>query len=237
LCGRVIQASPPLRLAITDLVEISHADAGAVTPRFNGAPGQQFLIIRENHETGKRSLDLIKWGLIPHWCKDAKGGRKPINAKAETVHQLPSFRDAFRRRRAILPIDGFFEWRAIGSGKQPYAIAMANGSPFGLAAIWENWKDPTTGEWVRTFAVITVPANELVSQIHDRMPAILRPEDYSRWLGSDADVRDLIISYPAALMRIWPISSRVNSPKHDDPSVLDELVAQHTGSGAHPFGR
>jgi hypothetical protein len=96
---------------------------------------------------------------------------------------LPTFREAYRKRRCILPVDGFSEWRASKAGKQPYAIAMKDGSPFGIAGIWENWKDSATGEWVRTFAVITVPANDLVTQIHDRMPAILKPEGYVRWLS------------------------------------------------------
>ena len=109
----------------------------------------------------ERSLDLIKWGLIPYWCKDPKGGRKPINAKAESVATLPMFREAYARRRCIVPVDGFFEWRAIkgARAKQPYAIAMKDGSPFGLAGLWENWRNPNTGEWERTFAIITVPSN------------------------------------------------------------------------------
>jgi putative SOS response-associated peptidase YedK len=105
------------------------------------------------------------------------GGRKPINAKCETVATLPTFRDAYRLRRCILPVDGFYEWKAIKGqrAKQPYAIAMKDGSPFGIAGLWENWKDPASGEWIRTFAVITTDANELVAEIHDRMPTILAP--------------------------------------------------------------
>jgi putative SOS response-associated peptidase YedK len=136
----------------------------------------------------------------------------------------------YARRRCILPVDGFFEWKAIKGtkAKQPFAIAMHDGSPFGIAGIWENWKDPA-GEWQRTFAVITVPSNELVAQIHDRMPAILRPQRYDRWLGDDPDPRDLLQSYPAELMCMWPISTRVNKPENDDPSILDpiEALAEH----------
>jgi putative SOS response-associated peptidase YedK len=116
----------------------------------------------------------------------AKPKPAPINVKAETVAKLPMFRDAYRRRRCILPIDAFFEWKAVlGSKvKQPFAIAMADRSPFGLAGLWENWKDPATGEWVRTFRVLTTSANELVRPIHDGMPVILRPADQERWRGS-----------------------------------------------------
>jgi putative SOS response-associated peptidase YedK len=151
-------------------------------------------------------------GLIPYWCKDPAGGRKPINAKCETVRTLPTFRDAYRLRRCILPVDGFYEWKAIKGqrAKQPYAIAMKDGSPFGIAALWENWKDPASGEWIRTFAVITTDANELVADIHDRMPAILPPEGYTRWLSDEPDPRDLMRPFSTGLMRMWRISTRVN---------------------------
>jgi putative SOS response-associated peptidase YedK len=173
MCGRVIQSSGPLRLAIMEGLNVSDGRMGNVPPRYNAAPSQELLVIRDNHKTGKRSLDLIRWGLIPHWCQDAKGGRRRINAKAESVSSLPMFRDAYALRRCI--VDGFFEWRAIRAAraKQPYAIAMKDGSPFGLAGLWENWKNPNTGEWERTVAIMTVPSNGLVAQIHNRMPAIL----------------------------------------------------------------
>jgi putative SOS response-associated peptidase YedK len=126
------------------------------------------------------------------------------------VRDLPTFRDAYRRRRCIVPVDGFFEWKAIKGqkAKQPYAIAMKDGAPFGIAGIWENWKEPGSGEWIRTFAIITTDANELVADIHDRMPVILAPVDYARWLGEEPDPRDLMRPFPADLMRIWPISTR-----------------------------
>ena len=223
MCGRVIQSSGPLRLAIVEGLDVSVSRMGNVRPRYNGAPGQELLVVRENHKTGERSLNLIKWGLIPHWCKDPKGGRWPINAKAESVSRLLTFRDAYAQRRCIVPVDGFFEWRATkgARAKQPYAIAMKDGSPFGLAGLWENWRNPNTGEWERTFAIITVPSNTLVGQIHDRMPAILEPLSYDRWLGPETDPRDLLITYPSEPMTMWPISTRVNAPANDDPSLLD----------------
>ena len=226
MCGRVTQARGPLEYRLVDGLDVRDSRLSNYPRRWNGAPSQEFQVIRQNHYTGERSIDLLKWGLIPYWCSDPKGGRKPINAKAETVASLPTFRDAYARRRCILPVDGFFEWRAAHGGKQPYAIAMKDGSPFGIAGIWENWKDPTTGEWTRTFAVITVPANDLVAQIHDRMPAILKPDGYDRWLGMEPDPRDLLISFPAEQMRMWPISKRVNTPKNDDPSLLDEVAEE-----------
>jgi putative SOS response-associated peptidase YedK len=124
----------------------------------------------------------------------------------------------------------FFEWKAIKGqkAKQPYAIAMSDGSPFGIAGLWENWKEPASGEWIRTFAIITTDANEMVADIHDRMPAILLRDGYARWLSDEPDPRDLMRPFPAGLMRMWPISTRVNKPENDDPSIVEpiELAAQ-----------
>jgi putative SOS response-associated peptidase YedK len=129
------------------------------------------------------------------------------------------------RFRVLATGDGFYEWKAIKGekAKQPYAIAMKDGQPFGIGGLWENWKDPASGEWIRTFAVITTDANELVAEIHDRMPLILAPDDYTRWLSDEFDPRDLLRQFPAAPMRIWPISTRVNKPENDDPSILEPI--------------
>jgi putative SOS response-associated peptidase YedK len=227
MCGRVIQSSAPLRLATIDDLEVSESRMANVRPRYNAAPSQELLVIRENHKTWERSLDLISWGLIPHYCKDPQGGRKPINAKAETIAKLPTFRDAYAQRRCIVPVDGFFQWRAItGVAKQPYAIAMKDGSPFGLAGIWENWLNPNTGAWERTFAIITVP------EIHNRMPAILEPKNYERWLGLEPDPHDLLITYPSEPMTMWPISKRVNSPDNDDAALLELFEGSLAGKSA-----
>jgi len=223
MCGRVIQSSGRLRYGIVEGMDMRDSRAHNYPPRWNAAPGQELLVIRCNHETGVVSLDPLRWGLIPHWCQDPKGGHKPINAKCETVNRLPMFKDAYRRRRCILPVDGFFEWKAIKGQrtKHPYAIAMKDGEPFGIGGLWENWKDPTLGEWIRTFVVITTDANELVAQIHDRMPLILTSSDYKRWLSDEPDPRDLLRPFPAEPMRMWPISTRVNKPENDDPSILE----------------
>src|SRR5947209_4447732 len=172
-----------------------------------------------------------RWGRIPHGCGDEAGGRKPINAKAETVARLPTFRDAYGRRRCIVPVDGFFEWHSKegGRSRRPYAVAMRDGSPFGIGGLWENWKSPVTGQWVRTFCIITTPANVMVSRIHDRMPLILARADLDRWLGPEQNSAELLRSYPSADMKMWPISTRVNSPDNDDPSIL-EPAAEKAGA-------
>ena len=132
-------------------------------------------MIRQNHETGERSLDLLKWGLVPSWSSDPKGGLKPINTMAETVRSKPMFRDAYRKRRCIVPVEGFFEWQATKGGKQLYAIAMKNRGAVRSCRPLGELEDPASGDWVRTFTIVTVPSNELIARIHDRMPAILRP--------------------------------------------------------------
>jgi putative SOS response-associated peptidase YedK len=223
MCGRVIQSSGPLKYAIVEGLDVRDSRLTNYPRRWNGAPSQEFLVIRQNHKRGERSLDLLRWGLIPSWCTDPKGGRKPINAKSETVARLPTFRDAYGSRRCILPVDGFYEWLATKHGKQPYAIAMKDRSPFGIAALWENWKDPATSQWVRTFVVLTAPANDLVARIHDRMPAILKPADYARWLSLEPDPHDLLVPFPSEPMTMWPISTRVNSPNNDDEHLLEPV--------------
>src|SRR5215475_7678455 len=199
MCGRVIQSSGPLRYAIVDGMNVREG-LHNYPPRWNAAPSQELLVIRRNHATGELSLDPLRWGLISYWCQDPTRGRKPINAKSETVDRLPTFRDAYRKRRCIVPVDGFFEWKAIKGqrAKQPYAIAMKDGAPFGIAGI----------------------SNELVADIHNRMPVILTPADYARWLGEEPDPRDLMRPFPAEQMRMWPISTRVNKPENDDPSIV-----------------
>jgi putative SOS response-associated peptidase YedK len=225
MCGRVIQSGGPVRYAIVDGMNVRDSRVHNYPPRWNAAQSQDLLVIRRNHQTGEVSLEPLRWGLIPYWCQDPKGGRKPINAKCETVRNLPTFRDAYRRRRCIVPVDGFFEWKAIKGqkAKQPYAIAMKDGSPFGLGGLWENWKEPASGEWIRTFAVITTDANELVAEIHDRMPLILAPGDYARWLSDEPDPREVMRPFPADSMRMWPISTRVNKPDNDDPSIVEPI--------------
>jgi putative SOS response-associated peptidase YedK len=167
--------------------------------------------------------------LIPRWCNDPSSGRKPINAKCETVRTLPTFRDAYRLRRCVVAGGRVIRVESYqGAEGEAAAIAMKDGKPFGIGGIWENWKDPASGEWIRTFAIITTDADALVADIHERMPLILASEDYSRWLGEEPGAAGLMRPFPADLMRMWPISTRVNNPENDDASILEPVeLATH----------
>ena len=189
---------------------------------WNIAPSQDVLAIRYNPKTRQRSLDALRWGLIPYWAKDPKIAYRTINARAESVDTAPSYREAFKKRRCLIPADGFYEWKKVVGGKIPYAIGMKDDSPFVFAGLWEGWKDPATDEWLRTCTIITGEPNELVARIHTRMPVILPEEDHAKWLGEaeDGDLKVLLKPFPADRMRVWEISPRVNSPENNDRSVL-----------------
>jgi putative SOS response-associated peptidase YedK len=152
------------------------------------APTDLFPVVRYDRRAGERSLGLLRWGLIPHWAKDINVGFANINAKAEAIENRPAFRDAFERRRCIVPVDNFYEWKKTGTGKQPYAIALADRGLMALAGLGENWHSPAD-EWIRTFAIITTPPNELCAELHYRMPAVLKPEMWPAWLGDDNPVQ------------------------------------------------
>jgi putative SOS response-associated peptidase YedK len=227
MCGRITQKSSPSVLALA--VVLGTPDdprVDAAKPRFNGAPSQELLVIRQHPQTREYKLDYLRWGLIPHWIKETNPKVRPINATAERVASAPMFRAAYAKRRCIVPVDNFFEWKAVigRSAKQPYAIGMQTGEPFAIAGIWESWTDPGTGERVRTFCIITTTANALVATIHTRMPVILPPAAYARWLANiEPDPRDLLVPFAAEAMRMWPISTRVNKPENDDEEVLTPM--------------
>ena len=221
MCGRVVQSKDPTTYG--RLLQPSGGGGVPNTPpHYNGAPGQDYLVGRYNPLTGERTVDVLRWGLIPSWAKDRKIAWKFINARSETVRTTTAFKAAYKKRRCLLPVDGFFEWKKVGKEKRPYLIGMANGEPFTLAALWENWKDPETSAWVRTFTILTTEANELVATLHDRMPVILAPDDRERWL-TDPDPVDLMRPYPADLMTMWPVSPEVNSVKNDRPKLLERI--------------
>lgn len=221
MCGRFTSLlSPELLAAIYNVPAPS-----AIHPRYNIAPTQELLTVRQRSE-GERILSTVKWGLVPHWAKDASAGSRMINARCETIHEKPSFRQAIRSRRCIVPASGFFEWLATPSGKIPHYITMRDNSPFSFAGIWDSWRSEN-GEDLETCAILTTGANSLMAQIHDRMPVILHSGEFDLWL--DRTVTDplslqrLYQPYPADLMQSWQVSTIVNSPTHDSPECLQPL--------------
>ena len=178
MCGRVIQARDPTLYTHVVGGEPERATRPEHPAALQRAPGQDYLVGRLHPKTGERTLDVLRWGLIPSWAKDRKVAWKFINARAESVATTGAFKTAYARRRCLVPVDGFYEWRTVGKVKQPYAIGMADGQPFPLAGLWENWKDPDSGEWTRTFTIVTTSANDPVAKLHDRMPVVIAEQDW-----------------------------------------------------------
>jgi putative SOS response-associated peptidase YedK len=224
MCGRFTQASEPK--AIAELFGLPIEAVPPYRPRYNLAPTQPALVLRRHPHSGEKELTFLTWGLVPSWAKDPGIGNRLINARAETLAQKPAFRAAFRRRRCLIPADGFYEWRQAGKSKQPVFITRKDGEPLALAGLWEHWEAPD-GSVIESFAIITTEPNELVRPIHDRMPAILPEDAFALWLAPDADLADLQsllqTPYPAALLHAWPVSSMVNSPANDDASLIEPL--------------
>jgi len=171
----------------------------------------------------------LRWGLIPYWAKDINVGFANINAKAEGIESKPAFRKAFERRRCLVPVDNFYEWKKTGTGKQPYAIALADRGIMALAGLWENWHSPA-GDWIRSFAIITTQPNELCAGLHNRMPVVLKPEAWPAWLGEEpatvGDLKALLAPYPSDDMICWPISTRVGNVKNNDPTLIEPIAAR-----------
>jgi len=218
MCGRFVTIIPYEELKqIFDLVE-SHT---RTEPRYNVAPTQQVSVVRS---TGEHNvLAPMRWGLIPSWSKDASIANHTINARCETVAEKPSFRHAIKRNRCIIPISGFYEWAHSGGKKTPYYIHLSDCTPMSLAGIWEHWKSPE-GEELETCSILTTTANSLVQSLHDRMPVILKPSDYSHWLNTDMHDQQQLIHlyqpYPAEGMSLYEVSNLVNNPRFDSPACI-----------------
>ena len=189
--------------------------------RYNIAPSQQVAIVRI--EGGMRTLEGVRWGLIPSWAKDAKIGNTGINARAETLAEKPMFREALARRRCIVAADGFYEWKKTVTGRVPMHIALKSGGLFGFAGLWEQWKDPL-GETVHSCTIVTTAANELMRDIHDRMPAILRRENEADWLSAPPDdvpyLLQLLKPYPAEEMVAQAVGTAVNSVRSEGEGLV-----------------
>lgn len=223
MCGRFARRSTQQVLA--DWFGVDLEEMPWFAPSYNAAPQSTQPVVRLNADTGKREFALMRWGLVPYWAKDAKVGYSTINARAEEVANKPLYREAFKRRRCLIPSDAFYEWQQTGTKtKQPFAFALASGEPYAFAGLWERWR-PKEGEPLETFTILTTDPNELAERVHDRMPVILAPKDYDRWMEPGDPVRpplDLLRPYPAEKMRAWTVSERVGNTRNDDPDLLNE---------------
>jgi putative SOS response-associated peptidase YedK len=190
--------------------------------RYNIAPTQMIEAVVE--QKAERILTQLKWGLIPSWAKDDSLAGKMINARAETIAEKPSFKNAFKSRRCIIPASGFYEWQKTSAGKQPFYFYLKDESPFGLAGLYENWLDKQTGELVETCTIITTEANEVLEPVHERMPVILKAKDYDFWLDEkvkDIDrLQSLLVPYPAEEMESHKVGKGVNIPDNNSPELI-----------------
>ena len=202
-----------------------------VQPTWNMAPTRDAPVVRLHPETKQRHLDLLRWGLVPHWARDPKAVRQPINARAETLTTSPMFRDAAARRRCLVPADAFYEWQAVDGAKLPWAIARADGAPLVFAGLWEGWRG-ADGTVMRTFTIVTTQANATLRSLHERMPVILEEADWPLWLGEadgevPADAQGDAISLlrpSSAELRTWRVGTAVNNVRNDSAALLEPVA-------------
>lgn len=227
MCGRYYLKSPPADVAAQFGVDLRDN----FPPRYNISPTQPVAVIRSNGR-GRREYALARWGFVPAWAKgdylERLAARPLINARAETAAEKPTFRAAFRRRRCLIPANGFYEWKTESGDKQPYAVRRAGAPLFAFAGLWETATDPDGGE-IDTTAILTVAAGPDLKTIHGREPAIIAPDRYARWLEADerdaGALADLLVPAAAGCWRVFAVSRAVNSPRHDGPELIAPLAA------------
>jgi len=215
MCGRFAFYSP------TEATAALFGVSGSldVKPRYNIAPTQYIAAIR-NDEDAQAELTSFRWGLVPSWARDPSIGSRMINARAETVAEKPSFRSAYRKRRCLILADGFYEWHTEGGVKIPYFISLASSEPFAFAGLWEHWQCKETGETLETTTIVTTAANDYLSQLHQRMPVVLQPDNAPRWLGGDMElIEEAAINAP--VFQAWPVDRKVNNARNESPDLND----------------
>ena len=219
MCGRFASLLPPEALARLFATTNVLPNVAAT---WNLAPSQDAPVVRRQPETGERHLDLLRWGLLPHFTRDPGTARRPINARAETVATSAMFRSAFAARRCLVPAAAFYEWRQ--AGREPHAIARADGETMALAGLWEGFRWPD-GRVERTFVIVTTAANATLAALHDRMPVVLEATDWPLWLGeTEGDAATLLRPAGESVLRAWPVSRQVNSPRNNGPDLLRPLA-------------
>ena len=214
MCGRFAFYSPAEAAAALFGV----TDALPVEPRYNIAPTQYIAAIRPD-EQEERELVMLRWGLVPFWAKDPSIGNRMINARAETVAEKPAYRAAYRHRRCIVLADGFYEWQRDGDSKVPFFISTANGQPFAMAGLWENWSDKESGDQLQTVTLITTSANEFMAPLHHRMPFVLEPGTAGEWLADATGLLDDIAAITPPL-QAWPVDRRVNNARNEGEELI-----------------
>lgn len=230
MCGRYGRRADKQRIA--DWMQTHNTDVfddSYLAPSFNVAPQSLQPVVRLESETGQRELTTMRWGLIPFWAKDSKIAYSTINAKAETIATSPVFREAMKRRRCLVPADFFYEWKKLDAkNKQPYAIAMKDGSLFAFAGLWERWKDRSDGRELESFTIITTEPNELTQSLHNRMPVIVKPSDYGRWLdpgNAEQPPVDLLRPFDAEKMTAWKVGPDVGNVRNNRPDLCEPFAS------------
>jgi putative SOS response-associated peptidase YedK len=223
VCGRFTQQRPTSELAEIFAAEDLVDDPGG---HYNVAPTDNAAVVVERGD--RRAITSYRWGLIPHWATDARIAGRTFNARAETVGSMPAFRDAFRRRRCLVPVDSFYEWRREGTVRQPYRIVREDGLPLALAGLWAGWRDVATGEVRRTFTIVTTTASSRIAELHDRMPVVVPPDAWSLWLNPEAadlgELHALLVPAEAEPLAIYPVVRLVNDVRMDGPELVEPLA-------------
>ena len=230
MCGRYAIITDPK--ALREM--FGYAEMPNFPPRYNVAPTQPVPVVRLAE--GKREFALLRWGLIPSWVKDPRTFSLVINARGESVLDKPAFRNAMKRRRCLLPADGFYEWKREGEGKRPYFVRLKSRQPMAFAGLWETWAGPN-GEEMETVAIVTTTASRSIAHIHDRMPVIVAPEAFDFWLDPNVDgemAAAVIAPAPDALLDAYEVSSAVNRTANDTPMLLEPLREPEVQEAAEP---
>jgi putative SOS response-associated peptidase YedK len=236
MCYRYVMQSEALRVLAERLGIARPIDWRS---RYNLAPSENVPAVRRAPGADGLEMVTLRWGLVPAWSREADPVRAPANARAEGLASRPMFREAFRRRRCLVPASGFYEWQGRRGSKQPYLFRAHDGSPLCFAGLWETWRDPAGNRILETCAIITTSPNDVVRPIHDRMPALLAPEDCPRWLdsrlGEASELAPLLRPYPDEALTVTAVSTWVNSVRHDDPACLEPARGADAGDEPAQF--
>ncbi|WP_446744281.1 SOS response-associated peptidase [Silvibacterium acidisoli] len=223
MCGRYYRRSDKQRIAEAFQVRDLDVFDLELSPSYNIAPATRQPVIRLNDQ-GYRELAVMRWGLVPYWSKDSKPSYATINARAETVATSPLYKEPFRRRRCLIPADGFFEWKKLDAkNKQPFAFGPIRGGGWAFAGIWDRWIDKATSRALETYSIVTTEPNEISVDVHDRMPVIVSPKDYQRWMepgDPQQPPTDLLRPFPADEMKLWPVSRDVGNVNNNRPELI-----------------